>query len=146
MLAIYGGTQAKTKPFPLWPVYDEKEEQALREVLESRQWWRTPGKKTLEFEGDFAAYHQAKYAIAVTNGTHALEVVLAALNIGNGDEVILPDFTFVATASSVLSVGAIPVPVDVDDGTYCIDPDRLRTGPGRSSRFIWVATRRIWIV
>jgi dTDP-4-amino-4,6-dideoxygalactose transaminase len=125
MLAIKGGTKTKTKPFPPWPYYDQEEETALQEVLQSRQWWRTPGTKTLEFERAFAAYHQGKYGIAVTNGTHALEVVLSALGIGFGDEVILPDFTFVATAGAVLSTGAIPVLVDVQDGTYCIDPEQV---------------------
>jgi dTDP-4-amino-4,6-dideoxygalactose transaminase len=125
MLAIKGGEKTKTKPFPPWPYYDQEEETALLEVLRSRQWWRTPGSKTLEFERAFAAYQQGKHGIAVTNGTHALEVVLSALGIGFGDEVILPDFTFVATGSAVLSTGAIPVFVDVQDGTYCIDPDQV---------------------
>jgi dTDP-4-amino-4,6-dideoxygalactose transaminase len=125
MLAIKGGEKTKTKPFPPWPYYDQEEETALREVLSSRQWWRTPGSKTLEFERAFAAYQQGKHGIAVTNGTHALEIVLSALGIGFRDEVILPDFTFVATGSAVLSTGAIPVFVDVQDGTYCMDPDQV---------------------
>jgi len=122
-LAILGGKPVKQTPFPAWPYYDEKERQALMDVLDSRVWWRTPGTRTLKFEQDFAAYHQAKHGIAVTNGTAALEVALAALGIGSGDEVIVPDFTFVATASAVLFTGALPVLVDVDPGTYCIDPD-----------------------
>jgi dTDP-4-amino-4,6-dideoxygalactose transaminase len=125
MLAIKGGEKTKTKPFPPWPYYDQEEEMALREVLRSRQWWRTPGSKTLEFERAFAAYQQGKHGIAVTNGTHALEIVLSALGISFRDEVILPDFTFVATGSAVLSTGAIPVFVDVQDRTYCIDPDQV---------------------
>jgi dTDP-4-amino-4,6-dideoxygalactose transaminase len=122
-LALSGGSPAKTKPFPEWPQYDDREREALREVLESRVWWRTPGTQTLRFEQEFAAFHHAKHGIAVTNGTHALEVVLAALGIGSGDEVIVPDYTFVATASAVLFTGALPVLVDVDPNTYCIDPD-----------------------
>lgn len=122
-LALLGGTKTKTKPFPLWPQYDEAEAKALQEVLESRVWWRTPGTKTLEFEQAFAKYHQARFGIAVTNGTHAIEVTLAALELGPGDEVILPDFTFIATASAVLFTGALPVLVDVSPDTYCIDPD-----------------------
>ncbi|MDE2855647.1 MAG: DegT/DnrJ/EryC1/StrS family aminotransferase [Chloroflexota bacterium] len=122
-LAIQGGKPAKTKPFPAWPIYDEREREALNEVLESRVWWRTPGTKTLAFEREFAAYHQAKHGIAVTNGTHALEVSLAALGIGPGDEVIVPNATFVATASAVLFAGALPVLVDVSADSYCIDPE-----------------------
>src|ERR1700746_1680950 len=122
-LALLGGKKAKSKPFPLWPHYDEAEEQALKEVLESRVWWRTPGTKTLEFEGAFAKFHGARHGIAVTNGTAALEVTMAALGITAGDEVIVPDFTFVATASAVLFANALPVMVDVDPDTYCIDPE-----------------------
>jgi dTDP-4-amino-4,6-dideoxygalactose transaminase len=121
-LALLGGTKAKTKPFPLWPQFDDAEHNALNAVLESRVWWRTPGTKTLEFEQGFARFHGAKHGIAITNGTAALEVTMAALGIGPGDEVIVPDFTFVATASAVLFANALPVLVDVLPDTYCIDP------------------------
>lgn len=122
-LALLGGEKAKSKPFPIWPHYDEAEERALKQVLESRIWWRTPGTKTLEFEQAFAKFHGARHGIAVTNGTAALEVTMAGLGIGAGDEVILPDFTFVATASAVLFANAFPVLVDVEPGTYCINSD-----------------------
>ena len=122
-LAINGGSASKTKPFPVWPIYDDREREALNEVLESRNWWRTPGTKTLEFEQRFAAFHQAKHGIAITNGTHAIEVALAALGVGAGDEVIVPDATFVATASAVLFAGALPIPVDVTFDSWCIDPE-----------------------
>ena len=92
------------------------------QVLKSRVWWRTPGTRTLEYERKFASYHHAKHGIAVTNGTAALEVVLAALGVGPSDEVIVPDFTFIATASAVLAAGALPVLVDVTPDTYCLDP------------------------
>src|SRR5207247_523702 len=95
---------------------------------ESRVWWRTPGTKTLEFERAFAAFHGARHGIAVTNGTAALEVVMAALNVGPGDEVIVPDFTFIATTSAVLFAGALPVMVDVLPDTYCIDSDLVEAG------------------
>ncbi len=122
-LAIHGGSPAKTKPFPDWPIFDERERQALNDVLESGVWWRTPGTKTLAFEREFAAYHEAKHGLAVTNGTHALEVALAAMGIGAGDEIIVPNATFVATASAVLFAGALPVLVDVRADSYCIDPE-----------------------
>jgi dTDP-4-amino-4,6-dideoxygalactose transaminase len=122
-LALFGGSKTKQKPFPLWPQYDDKERRALNEVLESRVWWRTPGTKTLDFEKAFAEYHGARHGIAVTNGTAALEVTMAALEIGPGDEVIVPDFTFIATASAVLFANALPVLVDVDPETFCLDPE-----------------------
>ena len=120
-LALFGGKPAKTKPFPVWPQYDERERRALEEVLESRVWWRTPGTKTLAFEREFAAFHGAKHGIAVTNGTAALEVTMLALGLQPGDEVIVPDFTFIATASAVLAAGVLPVLVDIDRETLCID-------------------------
>ncbi|MCE1252193.1 MAG: DegT/DnrJ/EryC1/StrS family aminotransferase [Anaerolineae bacterium] len=64
--------------------------------------------------------------MACTNGTAALEIAISALGIGLGDEVIVPDFTFVATASAVLYAGAMPIPVDVNPGTYCIDPEKVK--------------------
>jgi dTDP-4-amino-4,6-dideoxygalactose transaminase len=121
-LACKGGKKSKHKPFPVWPQYDDAERKALTEVLESHIWWRTPGTRTLAFEQDFAKFQGAKHGIAVTNGTAALEVTISALGIGPGDEVIVPDFTFVATASAVLYAGAMPVTVDVSPETYCVDP------------------------
>lgn len=121
-LAISGGKKTKQKPFPIWPQYDDSERKALQDVLESRVWWRTPGTKTLAFEQAFARFHGAKHGIAVTNGTAALEVAMSALGVGPGDEVIVPDFTFVATAGAVLYTGALPVMVDISPETQCIDP------------------------
>jgi dTDP-4-amino-4,6-dideoxygalactose transaminase len=135
-LALHGGKPAKTKPFPRWPHYDDSEKQALIDVLESHIWWRTPGTQTLGFEKEFAAYHEAKHGIAVTNGTAAIEVTMMALDIGLGDEVIVPDFTFVATASAVLFAGALPVLVDVDPYTYCIDPERVEAAITERTRAI----------
>jgi len=81
-LALLGGAAVKTKPFPAWPQYDQREQQALTEVLESRLWWRTDGTRVTQFEKDFAAFHEAKHGVAVTNGSHALEVAIAALGVG----------------------------------------------------------------
>jgi dTDP-4-amino-4,6-dideoxygalactose transaminase len=122
-LALTGGKKSKQKPFPVWPQYDDAERKALQEVLDSRIWWRTPGTHTLAFEQEFAKFHGAKHGVAVTNGTAALEVTMSAIGIGSGDEVIIPDYTFVATASAVLYAGAMPVMVDVSPDTYCIHPE-----------------------
>ena len=107
--AILGGKPAQTGNFPVWPQHDNRERQALMDVLTSNIWWRTPGTQTLHFEQEFARYQHAKHGVAVTNGTAAIEVTLAALGIGPGDEVIVPDFTFVATASAVLDVDVLIV-------------------------------------
>lgn len=135
-LAIHGGAPAKSKPFPVWPVFDEREREALNEVLESGVWWRTPGTKTLAFEREFAAFHQAKHGVAVTNGTHALEVALGAMGVGSGDEVIVPNATFVATASAVLFAGALPVLVDVSGDSFCIDPELAEAAISENTKAI----------
>lgn len=114
--------QQAARPFPAWPMADERELAAVSAVLESGQWWRMAGSQVVEFEKEFAAYHDAKHALAVTNGTHAIELALAALDIGQGDEVIIPAFTFISTATAVLCAQAIPVLVDVNPETYCLDP------------------------
>jgi dTDP-4-amino-4,6-dideoxygalactose transaminase len=135
-LALAGGKPTKTKPFPGWPQHDASERQALVDVLEGGVWWRTPGTQTLRFERDFAAFHQARHGIAVTNGTHALEVALLALGLGPGHEVIVPDYTFVATASAVLMTGAVPVLVDVTADTYCIDCDQVEQVIGPKTKAV----------
>ncbi|HXG23810.1 MAG TPA: DegT/DnrJ/EryC1/StrS family aminotransferase, partial [Chthonomonadales bacterium] len=108
-LAIDGGPKTREKGWPKWPVWDETEEKALLDVLHSGQWWSVGGRKVPQFEEAFARYQDAKHGICVTNGTAALEVALRALGVGCGDEVIVPPYTFIATASSVLSVSATPV-------------------------------------
>ncbi|MAT42520.1 MAG: hypothetical protein CL609_09280 [Anaerolineaceae bacterium] len=112
--------------FPTWPQYDEAEEKILMEVLHSGVWWKTPGEQVYAFEREFAQFIGVDYAIGVTNGTAALEVAVSALGIRPGDEVIVPDFTFVATASAVLSVGAMPIFVDVNPDTYCINAEEIQ--------------------
>jgi dTDP-4-amino-4,6-dideoxygalactose transaminase len=124
-LAIDGGPKTREAPWPNWPVFDETEERALMEVLHSGQWWSVGGTKVPEFEEAFAKFHDAKYGICVTNGTAALEVALRALGIGCGDEVIVPPYTFIATASTVLAVSATPIFVDIERESLCIDPAKI---------------------
>jgi dTDP-4-amino-4,6-dideoxygalactose transaminase len=124
-LAIDGGAPVRTKPWPPWPAFDASEEEALLGVLRSGQWWSVGGEKVHEFEEAFARFQDARYATCVTNGTAALEIALRALGIGCGDEVIVPPYTFIATASSVLAVSASPVFVDIDPDTFNLDPARI---------------------
>jgi dTDP-4-amino-4,6-dideoxygalactose transaminase len=105
------------------PDTGEEEWQALREPLQSG--WLTQGPKVAAFEKAFAARHGAKHALAATSCTTALHLILAALEIGPGDEVIVPAFTWIATANVVLYCGATPVFVDIDPKTYNIDPKKL---------------------
>jgi dTDP-4-amino-4,6-dideoxygalactose transaminase len=132
-LAIFGGTPVRKKPFPAWPVFDQGEEEALREVLRSGKWWRYASSddsesveaaksKVAEFQERFARFQGAEYGIACASGTAALEVSLKALGVGPGDEVIVPSYTFVATATAVLMVNAIPVFADINCNTFNLDP------------------------
>ncbi len=119
-----GGSPLRKKPFPSWPVYGEEEIEALKEVLYSGV-WGVGGKNKEVFEKRFSAYQDAKYGVATMNGTVALETALRATGVGAGDEVILPAYTFVATASSIIYLNATPVFVDIDPETYCIDPEEI---------------------
>ncbi|MGB3642781.1 MAG: DegT/DnrJ/EryC1/StrS family aminotransferase [Rivularia sp. (in: cyanobacteria)] len=124
-LAINGGIPVREKPFPVWPIHDRQEAQALTNVLESGKWWRGEGSEIEAFEGEFAAAHDSNYALAVTNGTHALELALATKEIGIGDEVIVPGLTFISTATAVFSENALAIPVDIDADTFCISADAI---------------------
>jgi len=100
--------------FPVWPEYAEDEVNAVQAVLRSGKVNYWSGDQGSRFEKEFATYVGTEYAIALANGTLALEAALYALGIGDGDEVIVPARTFVATASCVVMRGAIPVVADID--------------------------------
>lgn len=123
-LAINGGTPVRTEPFPTWPVHGEEEEKLVLEVVRSGQWGGTAGRKMLgRLEEEFAAMHEAKHAITLVNGTLGLTVALQAAGVGPGDEVIMPPYTFIASATSALIFGAIPVFVDVEPDTLLLNPE-----------------------
>lgn len=105
------------------PYIGDEEKQAVMAVLDSGQ--LVQGERVAAFEQLFADYCGAKHAIATTNGTTALTVALMSSGIERDDEVLIPSFTFVATATSVASVGAKPVFVDIDPETFCIDPEKV---------------------
>jgi len=97
--------------------------ESIQQVLQDGQFILGP--KVAELEGEIAKYHGLKHAVGVASGTDALVLALRALDIGPGDEVIVPAFTFFATAEAVSAVGATPVFVDIDLETYCIDTNRI---------------------
>ena len=123
-LAILGGRPVRKKSFPSWPIHGKREKELLLEVLESGRWWY--GEKVREFEERFASYQGAKYGITTVNGTVALEIALIVSGIGAGSEVIIPSYSFVATASAVLKANAVPVFVDIDIDTFNIDIDAVK--------------------
>jgi len=121
-LAINGGTPVRTKPFPSWPQVDEREYEAVKEVLDNRTWNQTVGAVTLEFEKRFAGYHEAKEAISATSGFDAIQIALRALGIGAGDEVVMPAHTCAANPVSTMQVNAVPVFADIERENHCLDP------------------------
>ncbi|MEA3336747.1 MAG: DegT/DnrJ/EryC1/StrS family aminotransferase [Chloroflexota bacterium] len=124
-LAIDGGNPVRGEPFPAWPVFDEREERHLRDVLQSGQWGVLAGNKVHEFEQRFAEFQGARFGVCVPNGTLGLEMALRALGVGPGDEIITTPYTFIATVSAVLLAGATPVLVDIDLDTYNLDPAQV---------------------
>jgi dTDP-4-amino-4,6-dideoxygalactose transaminase len=125
ILALNGGPRVREEPFPEWPVYDEMEELALHEVLHSGRWGRIDGERVAEFEEAFAAYQDARFGVACCSGTAALRLALLAAGIEEGDEVIVPPYTFVATASAVVEANAVPVFADIEPDTFNIDPEAI---------------------
>ena len=124
-LAINGAAPVRTEPFPSWPMNLEASARAAGETVRSGQWGSIQGEKVSSLEQRFASFQHAAHGIAVCNGTTALCLALQAVGIEPGDEVIVPAYTFIASASSVVMSNAVPVFVDIDPLTYNLDPDRV---------------------
>jgi dTDP-4-amino-4,6-dideoxygalactose transaminase len=121
-LAIDGGTPVRTAEFRGWPEFGREEEEIVLEALRSGHWGSLDGTFVDRLEVEFAALQDARHGVSTVNATMGLAIALRALGIGTGDEVIVPPYTFIATASAALMLGAIPVFVDVDPETLLIDP------------------------
>lgn len=119
-LAIDGGTPVRTTPMPGWPSLTDAEVAAAEHVLRSGRLNYWTGEECRLFETEYAARLGRTHAIALANGTVALELALRAFGIGEGDEVVIPARTFIATASACVAVGATPVIADIDPDTNCV--------------------------
>jgi len=119
------------------PVLDGNEAAYVAECIASG-WVSSAGKFVTQFEEMFAAYCGVPYGVACSSGTTALHMAMVALGIGAGDEVIIPDFTLIASANTVIQTGARPVLVDVDRATWCIDPARIEDAITPRTRAIMV--------
>src|SRR4029450_6815535 len=123
-------------PFPPWPDFSEEEAAAVAHVLRSNRvnyWTGTEGR---EFEREFACWTGVPYAIALNNGTVALEASLRALHVGPGDEVIVTPRSFIAAVSCVVSVGATPVFADVNRDTQNLSAETIAPVVGPRTRAV----------
>jgi L-glutamine:2-deoxy-scyllo-inosose/3-amino-2,3-dideoxy-scyllo-inosose aminotransferase len=128
-LAIKGGVpvrDAKKDPWPSWPIWSQREKERLLKTLDSGI-WSYNGPQEQAFNRAFAAFIGARHALSVANGTVSLQLALEALDIGPGDEVIVPGLTWQATAAAVIDVNAVPVLADVDPETWCLSPASLES-------------------
>lgn len=123
--AKLGGAKAHPGGFPAWPVFDQTEEKALLDVLKSGRWFRGGGTAVAQFESEYAKLTGAKHCVATSCGTTALTTALGALDVGPGDEVIIPPYTFVATYNVVVLNYALPVFVDSDLESFQIDAKKI---------------------
>jgi len=135
-LAILGGEPTRKKPFTPWPQFKASDVERIVKVVESRHWggFPVPSKHNGEFAQRFAEMHGAKYGLCLANGTIALYAATLALGLKFGDEVIMPAYTWDGTAVAVLQAGAVPVFVDVDPDTYCLDPEAVRAAISSRTR------------
>jgi dTDP-4-amino-4,6-dideoxygalactose transaminase len=131
-LALNGGRPVREKPYPSWPITGNHEKTLLYDVLNSGKWGGSGGANVPDyipklplFEEEFARFQSADYGVSVVNGTLAITVALQAAGVKPYDEVIMPPYTFIATATAALLFGAIPVFADVEEDTLLIDPVKV---------------------
>jgi len=121
-LALFGGPKTLEKQFP-WPIFDEDEVDAVTAVVRSGAWGNPDcGGIVADFEKTFADFCGTKHAISCANGSVALRLALMACGVRPGDEVIIPPYTFITTASIVIEANCVPVFADIEPDTYNIDP------------------------
>ena len=125
--AVLGGPKASPEAFPAWPVFDQAEEKVLAKVLTSKAWGRGNGSAVATFEKQFAALLNVRHCLGVSSGTSSLYTMLGALDVGPGDEVIIPVYTFIATYNVVVLNYALPVFADTDIETFQVDAGKLES-------------------
>lgn len=124
LLAMYGGEKIANYKFPNWPQFSKKTLEDIKEPLLNSKVNYWTGNRGREFEEKFARWIDSKMAISCTNGTSAVQIAIGGLNIGPGDEVIVPSYTFIATSFAVLQNGAIPIFCDCTED-HTIDPSKI---------------------
>lgn len=134
--ALLGGPKAHPTGFPGWPVFDKTEEKALLDVLHSKKWGRLNGSAVATFEKKYQALLGVKRCLGVSSGTSALYTMLGAMDIGPGDEVILPVYTFIATYNVVALNYALPILVDTDIESFQIDANKIEAAVTDQTKII----------
>jgi len=136
-LAIEGGTPIITRSdYKNWPIITEDDRRLVNEVLDSGIVAGGTAPQVKGLETEWAAYTGAKYCLTTCSGTAALHMALSAAGVGPGDEVITSAFTFLASASCAIHQNAIPVFVDIDPKTYCMDPGKLEAAINERTKVI----------
>jgi dTDP-4-amino-4,6-dideoxygalactose transaminase len=123
---MFGGTPIRSRPFPSWPIFDESDEQRVLSAVRSGKWGRLDGEEVAQFEKQFAQMHGCKHGIAMVNGTVSLRLALLAAGLQAEDEIIVPPYTFYATAAAVVEANMIPVFADIDLDSFNLSPDAVR--------------------
>jgi dTDP-4-amino-4,6-dideoxygalactose transaminase len=134
--AILGGPRAHPGSFPGWPVFGQEEKDNLMDVLQSKKWGRLNGKAVAGFEGEYKAITGAKHCLGVSSGTSALFTSLGVMDIGPGDEVVIPVYTFVATYNVVVLNYALPRFVDTDMESFQIDAHKIQSAITPNTKLI----------
>ncbi|HOE64893.1 MAG TPA: DegT/DnrJ/EryC1/StrS family aminotransferase [Candidatus Hydrogenedentes bacterium] len=138
-LAVHGGKPVcpKSKPWPQWPIHDEADIKLLASITRTNR-WSYDGPIEWKFADAFNAYHKSKWGMCCANGTVAIQLAFEALGIGAYDEVIVPAMTWQATAAAVLDVNAVPVLVDVEPDTWCLDAAKAEAAITKKTKAIIV--------
>lgn len=136
-LAINGGkaVRGKTKKWPQWPIHKPSDVKLLSDITKSNR-WSFDGPIEWKFAEAFAKYHKSKYGLCCANGTVAIQLALEALDIGAHDEVIVPGMTWQATAAACVDVNALPVLVDVEPDTWCIDVEKVEAAITKKTKAV----------
>ncbi len=136
--ALLTGASNPPHPFPSWPVFGPEEDRRVLSALRSGRWGKLAGTQVAEFEKRFAAMHGARFGIGVVNGTVSLRLALMAIGIREADEVIVPPYTFLASATAVIEANAIPVFADIELDTFNLDPKAVEAAITPRTRAIMV--------
>src|SRR5262249_38375795 len=137
--AILGGMAVRPEGPPDWPPSDAAVAARVRHALEDGSWGKYHGPQIAELTDLLAEYHQVAHALPCASGTAAVELALRGLAVGPGDEVLLAAYDFHGNFQNVLTVGALPVLVDVRDDNWILDPARVSEAIGSKTRAIVVS-------